>query len=465
MRRLVAGADRAGPARGARPGQRGPPGPAGPGHPARPAGRAAGPGARPRGVLAEITSLAGDLGINIYDIEIAHSAEGPRGVLVLVVGSDQAAGRSSGAVTAQGYRCHRAASCRDRGPPCPARSWSRGRDGAADGDGPHARRQVDLPPGAAARGAGRGHLGRHRPVRRGRRGATPPTRWPPSGRRYGRAPMRPAGHGRARRRPGPAAPGRPRPLDCGNSGTGLRLLAGVVAGLAVRDPADRRRLALVAAHGPDRRAPRAMGARSRAPGPRCLPPVTVTGGPLHGIEWDPPVASAQVKSAILLAGLDAEGETVVREPVATRAHTEEMLARAGADVTVDPVARWPSRSGSAGRRCGPSTSTVPGDPSQAAFWVVGGLRRPGEPGRRCAPSTPARPGWASSTCSAGWGPASTLTAGPDGSADLHRGRRTPAWPRSSRRPRSPRSTRCRCWPWRRRRPPGRRSSSTWASCG
>ena len=80
---------------------------------------------------------------------------------------------------------------------------------------------------------------------------------------------------------------------------------------------------------------RAMGATVEGRGERCLPPLVVEGGPLIGIEWAPPVASAQVKSAVLLAGLSAEGETVVREAVATRAHTEELLAEAGADITVE----------------------------------------------------------------------------------------------------------------------------------
>ena len=60
-----------------------------------------------------------------------------------------------------------------------------------------------------------------------------------------------------------------------------------------------------------------------------LPPLAVRGGALRGIEYDLPVPSAQVKSAVLLAGLSAEGETVVRQPVVTRAHTEEMLRAAG----------------------------------------------------------------------------------------------------------------------------------------
>jgi len=161
-------------------------------------------------------------------------------------------------------------------------------------------------------------------------------------------------------------------IDLGNSGTGMRLLAGVVAGvpgttrLTGDDSLRSRPMDRVA--GPLG----LMGASVEGVGERCLPPLTITGGRLTGIDYTPPMASAQVKSAVLLAGLDADGETVVREPVATRAHTEEMLAGAGAEVTVEP---W-----GAGRVVRVRRSTlrpraweVPGDPSQAAFWAVAGV--------------------------------------------------------------------------------------------
>jgi 3-phosphoshikimate 1-carboxyvinyltransferase len=160
-------------------------------------------------------------------------------------------------------------------------------------------------------------------------------------------------------------------LDCGNSGTSMRLLSGLVAGLPwetelVGDdslsmrPMDRvaKPLAL-------------MGAAVVGTGERCLPPLHVQGGPLKGIDWTSKVASAQVKSAILLAGLSADGPTVVREAVTTRTHTEEMLAEAGVAVTVEPwgegrvvtVQPGPLR---------PVERTVPADPSAAAFFVVAG---------------------------------------------------------------------------------------------
>ena len=166
------------------------------------------------------------------------------------------------------------------------------------------------------------------------------------------------------------------PLDLGNSGTGMRLFAGLVAGVTgtttlVGDdslsgrPMDRVAVPL-----------RAMGATVDGTGERCLPPLVVTGGRLVGIDYRLPVASAQVKSAVLLAGLDADGETVVHEPVPTRTHTEELLAAAGADidVAVEGEGRVVRVRRSTLR---PGDTTVPGDPSQAAFWVVGATLVPG----------------------------------------------------------------------------------------
>jgi len=162
----------------------------------------------------------------------------------------------------------------------------------------------------------------------------------------------------------------------GNSGTGLRLTAGLVSGVRGRTVLSGD--ASLSARPMDRIADplRAMGALVEGRGERCLPPLTVTGGPLKGIDWHTPMASAQVKSAILLAGVSATGETVVREEVATRAHTEEMLAEAGADITVE-------REG-AGRvvriqasRLEPLDIDIPGDPSQAAFWLVAACLVPG----------------------------------------------------------------------------------------
>ena len=166
------------------------------------------------------------------------------------------------------------------------------------------------------------------------------------------------------------------PVDCGNSGTGMRLLMGLVAGLDGETVLTGD--ASLSARPMDRVAAPlgAMGAKVTGTGDHCLPPVSVQGGVLHGISWTPPVASAQVKSAILLAGLWAEGTTVVHEPVRTRAHTEELLAQAGADLTVEddgPGRTVTIRAGA----LHPLDVEVPGDPSQAAFWAVAATVVPG----------------------------------------------------------------------------------------
>jgi 3-phosphoshikimate 1-carboxyvinyltransferase len=158
-------------------------------------------------------------------------------------------------------------------------------------------------------------------------------------------------------------------IDCGNSGTSMRLLAGIVAGIPGETTLTGD--ASLSGRPMDRVAEplSAMGASVTGRGPRQLPPLVVGGTALHGIEWTPAMASAQVKSAILLAGLGATGDTVVREAIATRLHTEEMLAAAGADITVEP---WGT-----GRSVRVRASTlqpldldVPGDPSQSAFWIT-----------------------------------------------------------------------------------------------
>jgi 3-phosphoshikimate 1-carboxyvinyltransferase len=152
------------------------------------------------------------------------------------------------------------------------------------------------------------------------------------------------------------------PLDCGNSGTTMRLLAGLLAGrpfpvtLVGDDSLSRRPMDRVAAP------LRLMGANAETE------PLRVGGGgPLHGVTYESPVASAQVKSAVLLAGLSAEGATRVVEPAPTRDHTERMLEAMGA-----PVAR----EGRCVTVTGPVAAlrpldvAVPRDLSAAAFWLV-----------------------------------------------------------------------------------------------
>ncbi|HEX2047883.1 MAG TPA: 3-phosphoshikimate 1-carboxyvinyltransferase [Acidimicrobiales bacterium] len=163
-------------------------------------------------------------------------------------------------------------------------------------------------------------------------------------------------------------------LDMGNSGTGIRLLAGMCAGLPwltvlTGDASIRRRpmdRVLEPLH--------TMGARIHGRGGGRFAPLAVVGGALQGVDVQTNVASAQVKSAILLAGLGAEGETRVRQGVATRPHTEELLALAGVDVEVRDEGRDVRLRPSP---LEPFQLDVPGDPSQAAFWLVAACLVPG----------------------------------------------------------------------------------------
>lgn len=163
------------------------------------------------------------------------------------------------------------------------------------------------------------------------------------------------------------------PIDCGNAGTGMRLLAGLLSGqqfdsTLVGDASLSRR--------PMRRVtePLArMGARIEA-AEGGLPPLRIHGGQaLRGIEYDLPVASAQVKSALLLAGLYAPGDTIVREPHPTRDYTERMLAALGWPITFSPgYARL-----SGGHRLHAADIVVPSDFSSAAFFLVAASVVPG----------------------------------------------------------------------------------------
>ena len=164
------------------------------------------------------------------------------------------------------------------------------------------------------------------------------------------------------------------PIDVGNSGTTIRLLSGFCAGfpwltvLTGDESVSRRPMDRVVAP------LREMGASVDCHEPGCLAPLTVRGGNLRGIDYFPPVASAQLKGAVLLAGLGAEGETVVHERAQTRVHTEEMLAACGADVEVSADGLVTSLRPS---ELQPFELDVPGDPSQAAFWLVAACITPG----------------------------------------------------------------------------------------
>jgi 3-phosphoshikimate 1-carboxyvinyltransferase len=169
----------------------------------------------------------------------------------------------------------------------------------------------------------------------------------------------------------------PHPIDCGNSGTLMRLLCGVLAGQSfestvIGDASLSSR--------PMRRVIEPltqMGASITATEPKGTAPLRIRGQPLHPIHYKLPVASAQVKSAILLAALRTAGKTVVTEPVATRDHTERML-----DYFLVRTLREASDHGNVIGIYGDQTIesrdfTVPGDISSAAFWLVAAAAQPG----------------------------------------------------------------------------------------
>src|SRR6266403_841679 len=162
-------------------------------------------------------------------------------------------------------------------------------------------------------------------------------------------------------------------IDCGNSATTMRLMAGLLAGQTFesrlvgdaslsRRPMDRIITPL-----------RKMGANIVAEGPEQTPPLRIHGGSLRGINYSSPIASSQVKSAILLAGLFAKGKTTVEEPSASRNHTELILnyflvrtakdGDGGVSVFGEQVPE--SRD-----------FTIPGDISSAAFWLVAAAAQP-----------------------------------------------------------------------------------------
>lgn len=163
------------------------------------------------------------------------------------------------------------------------------------------------------------------------------------------------------------------PLDFGNSGTGIRLMMGLLAGRDVSavltGDASLQRRPMERVAGPLRD----MGAQLETKG--GFPPVRIApAGGLAALDFAMPVASAQVKSAVLLAGLSAEGRTVVRQPAVTRDHTERMLAALGCRVERGD---W-GASVAGPCRPGGGRVVVPGDFSSAAFFIVAGLLAAGE---------------------------------------------------------------------------------------
>jgi 3-phosphoshikimate 1-carboxyvinyltransferase len=161
-------------------------------------------------------------------------------------------------------------------------------------------------------------------------------------------------------------------LDAGNSGSTIRMLSGLLAGqpftsrLIGDESLSRRPMQRIM--GPLT----AMGARLSAIDGK-YPPLTIEGAALRPIDYEMPVASAQVKSCVLLAGLTAEGETTVREPAKTRDHTEVALREFG--VEVESGRGWAKVKGPA--RLEARELSVPGDLSSAAFFLVAGAIVPG----------------------------------------------------------------------------------------
>ena len=162
-------------------------------------------------------------------------------------------------------------------------------------------------------------------------------------------------------------------LDCGNSGTTARLISGLLAPqpftCVLTGDASIQKRPMTRIIEPLT----SMGAHIRSLKENGCAPMEITGSPLHGISYHSRVASAQVKSSILLAGLYAEGETRVIEPSLSRDHSERMLEHFGADVRTEgstAILR-------PGKELYAQTITVPGDISSAAYWIAAALIVPG----------------------------------------------------------------------------------------
>ncbi len=157
------------------------------------------------------------------------------------------------------------------------------------------------------------------------------------------------------------------PLDCGNSGTTMRLLSGLLASRELD-------CTLIGDASLSKRPMKRIGTPLRLMGATFegdTPPVRILGGNLKGIVYDSPVASAQIKSCCLLAGLGAEGDTIVREPSLSRDHTERMLLAMGASVVRGVLEDGRSTSGiSPTDALSPFEFSVPADISSAAFFIV-----------------------------------------------------------------------------------------------
>ncbi len=163
-------------------------------------------------------------------------------------------------------------------------------------------------------------------------------------------------------------------IDAGNSGTTMRLMLGILAGqsfktLITGDESLRQRPMMRVT-----KPLREMGAKVSGKSGGSFAPLTIEGGSLHSIRYNSPVPSAQVKSAILLAGLYADGETMITEPLPSRDHTERMLRLFGADINTPAVSNGTSRAYSIAIRGGQNLKcknfSIPGDISAASFFIT-----------------------------------------------------------------------------------------------
>ncbi len=172
----------------------------------------------------------------------------------------------------------------------------------------------------------------------------------------------------------PHAPARD--IDCGNSGTGMRLMAGILASLPFESRLFGDSSLCSRPMGRIIKPLEQMGARLEACGqkPGCAP-LRVMGGKLSPTEYTLPMASAQVKSAVLLAGMLAEGTTTVHQPAITRDHTERLFTHFGVPHSVSEDGLSISVEGKA--TLAAKDITIPGDISSAAFWIVAGCISPG----------------------------------------------------------------------------------------
>lgn len=166
------------------------------------------------------------------------------------------------------------------------------------------------------------------------------------------------------------------PLNMGNSGTGTRLLAGLLAGQKMTvtmtgdESLSRRPMGRI------KDPLEEMGAQIELTGEKGTLPMTITGTPLQSIRYELPMASAQVKSCVLLAGLFAEGKTTVVEPRPTRDHTEKLFQTLEIPFDVDGLEISLQGFGPNGPPVEARNLSVPGDFSSAAFWIAAAAARP-----------------------------------------------------------------------------------------